>query len=71
METNLRVRLARVRRGSHRERRELQHALAEQEVMIRHHHQEVQTSKQSLAFAMPEISRETRTGPTVQTKTLW
>ena len=53
MKTDLLDRLARVRRG-----RELQEALDEQEVVVRLHHQDVQTSKESLAWAMCEIQEK-------------
>ena len=61
IQTDLRERLARASRGSRgspRERRELQDALDEQEVIVRHHHQDVQTSKESLAWAMREIQEK-------------
>ena len=58
MQTDLRERLARASRGSLLERRELQDALDGQEDFIRHHHQDVQTSKGSLAFAMREIEEK-------------
>ena len=47
-------RLARVSRGYPRERRELQNAFVEQEVLIRHRHQDVQTCEETLALAICE-----------------
>ena len=61
MHADLRERLARAScgsRGSHRERCELQDALDEQEVIIRHHHQDAQTSKESLTWAKRELQEK-------------
>ena len=58
MKTDFRDRLARVSRGYPREMRELQNALNEQEVLIRHRHQDVQTCKETLALATREIQEK-------------
>ena len=75
MQTDLRERLPHDTRGSRwspSERRELQGALDEQEFIIRHHHQDVQTRKRRwrLQWVRFQEKREL-TGTTVQTMTPW